>query len=146
MFSESGIPLVVSVEGAFPSAFGNRPIGTDTSFKGTLDSANRLVTGKVSKIVVIGDGDFIQDQYSGGNRDNFFLASNLIDWLADDIGLAEIRTRESGNKPLSEVDEGTKVWIKGVNLIIPPFVVILIGIIRWRIRVALRKRLETKGY
>ncbi len=146
MFAESGIPLVVSVEGAFPSAFGNKPIYVDTSFKGTLDSANRQVIGKVSKIIVVGDGDFIQDQYSGGNRDNFFLASNFIDWLADDIGLAEIRSRESGNKPLEEVSEGTKTWAKVVNLGFPPLIVIIIGIIRWRIRIALRKRIETRGY
>ena len=146
MFSEQGIPLVVTVEGAFPSAFGNKPIGVDTSFKGSLDSTNRLVTGKVSKIVVVGDGDFIQDQYSGGNRDNFFLASNFIDWLADDIGLAKIRTRESGNKPLSEVEEATKVWIKGINLALPPLIVIIVGVVRWRVRAALRKRIEIKGY
>jgi gliding-associated putative ABC transporter substrate-binding component GldG len=146
MFMESGIPLVVSVEGAFPSAFGNRSIVIDTSFKGTLDSTNRQVIGKVSKIVVVGDGDFIQDQFSGGNRDNFFLASNFIDWLADDIGLAEIRSRESGNKPLAEVSEGTKTWVKVVNLGLPPLIVVIVGVIRWRIRVALRKRIETKGY
>jgi len=146
MFAESGIPLVVTVEGAFPSAFGNKPISIDTSFKGTLDSANRQVIGKVSKIVVVGDGDFIQDQYSGGNRDNFFLASNLTDWLADDIGLAEIRSRESGLKPLEEVSEGTKTWAKIVNLGVPPLIVIVVGIVRWRIRVASRKRIETRGY
>jgi hypothetical protein len=146
MFMESGIPLVVSVEGAFPSAFGNKPIGVDTSFKGTLDSTNRQIVGKVSKIIVVGDGDFIQDQYSGGNKDNFFLASNFIDWLADDIGLAEIRTRESGNKPLEEVGEGSKTWVKIINLGLPPLIVIFAGIIRWRIRIALRKRIETRGY
>ncbi|MBI4811752.1 MAG: Gldg family protein [Ignavibacteriales bacterium] len=145
MFSESGIPLTVAVEGAFASAFGNKPIGVDTSFKGTLDTTNRLVTGKVSKIIVVGDGDFVQDQLSGGNRDNFILAGNFIDWLADDIGLAAIRSRESGMKPLDEVSESTKTWLKGLNLALPPIIVVVVGIVRWRWRISMRKKLESRG-
>ena len=53
---------------------------------------------------------------SGGNRDNFNFASNLVDWLADDIGLASIRARDTGSKPLDEVGEGTKTIVKTVNL------------------------------
>ncbi len=145
MFNESGIPLVVTVEGAFASAFGTKHIGVDTSFTGILDSTNKIVSGKLSKIVVMGDGDFLQDQYSGGNRDNFILPSNLVDWLADDIGLAAIRARESGNKPLDEVSEGLKVWVKGLNLAVPPIIVVLVGVIRWRWRIATRKKLESRG-
>ncbi|MBI5476092.1 MAG: GldG family protein [Ignavibacteriales bacterium] len=145
MFAEKGIPLVVSVEGSFASVFGNKPIGVDSTFHGILDTTKRLVTSKVTKIIVAGDGEFVQDQFSGGNKDNFLLASNMIDWLADDIGLAAIRSRESGMKPLDEVSEGTKSWLKGINLVIPPFIIILIGIIRWRMRISKRKKLEARG-
>jgi hypothetical protein len=145
MFRESGIPFTVTIEGAFASVYGSKPIGIDSALKGSLDSTNRMNVGKVSKIVVVGDGDFLQDQLSGGNKDNFLLASNLVDWLADDIGLAAIRARDSGSKPLDEVSEGTKTWVKGVNLAIPPILVILFGIVRWRLRISTRKRLETRG-
>ncbi len=145
MFNESGIPLVVTVEGAFASAFGSKPIGYDTSFKSSIDTTNKIVAGKLSKIVVIGDGDFLQDQLSGGNRDNFLLASNLVDWLADDIGLAQIRSRDSGSKPLDEVSEGTKIWLKGLNLTFPPVIVIIIGVVRWRLRISMHKKLESRG-
>ena len=145
MFSESGIPLVVTVEGAFASLFGNKFVGGDTTFNNSVDTTNKIVSGKLSKIVVIGDGDFLQDQFSGGNRDNFLLASNMVDWLADDIGLAEIRSRDSGSKPLDEVSEGTKTWLKGLNLAVPPIIVILVGILRWRMRVSMYKRLESRG-
>lgn len=145
MFGESGIPLTVTVEGAFASAFANKAIGVDSTMKGSLDTTNKTTTGVVSKIVVIGDGDFFQDQLSGGNKDNFLLASNLVDWLADDIGLASIRARDSGSKPLDEVAEGTKAWVKGVNLAVPPLLVVFVGVVRWRWRVSARKRLETRG-
>lgn len=145
MFNESNIPLAVTVEGAFASAFGRKSIDIDTSFKGTLDSTNKVVSGKLSKIVVLGDGDFLQDQYSGGNRDNFILPSNLVDWLADDIGLAAIRARDSGSKPLDEVSEGTKTWVKGLNLSLPPIIVVIVGVVRWRWRISTRRKLESRG-
>jgi gliding-associated putative ABC transporter substrate-binding component GldG len=144
-FKETGIPLAVAVEGAFPSAFANRPVGIDSIARGAIDTSGRLYNGKLSKIVVVGDGDFLQDQLSGGNKDNFLLATNIIDWLADDAGLSAIRSRETSTRPLDEVGEATKAWVKGINLVIPPFIVILIGVIRWRWRIATRKRLETRG-
>ncbi len=144
MFKESGIPLCVTVEGAFPSAYGNKPIVVDSSVASTVDTTHKLVTGKLSKIVVMGDGDFLQDQYSGGSRDNYLLASNLVDWLADDIGLASIRARDASSKPLEEISEGAKGWVKGINLVLPPLLVVFAGVIRWRWRIAMRKRLETK--
>jgi gliding-associated putative ABC transporter substrate-binding component GldG len=145
MFKESGIPLAVTVEGNFTSAFAGTPVVVDSSVKSPLDTTNRITSGK-AKIVVVGDGDFLQDQLSGGNKDNIVLASNLVDWLADDIGLASIRSRESTPKPLDEVSEGTKSMVKGINLGLPPLLMIAVGVLRWRWRIAMRKRLENRGF
>jgi gliding-associated putative ABC transporter substrate-binding component GldG len=145
MFKESGIPLAVTVEGSFMSAFSSKPVVLDTTVRGSIDTTGRFVNGRASKIVVMGDGDFLQDQLSGGNRDNFIFASNLVDWLADDIGLASIRARDNNSKPLDEVGEGTKTLVKGVNLAVPPLLVILVGVVRWRLRITKRKRLESRG-
>ena len=144
MYGESGIPLAVTVEGNFTSAFSNKAVLMDTSVRSPIDTAGKLTVGK-SKIAVVGDGDFIQDSYYGGNKDNLIFASNIIDWLADDIGLAAIRSRETATKPLDEVSEGTRSMVKGINLAVPPLLVILAGIMRWRWRVAMRKRLESRG-
>jgi len=145
MFKESGIPMAVTVEGAFVSAFANKPIGIDSSVQSTLDTTNKQVSSRLSKIAVVGDGDFLQDQLSGGNRDNFLLATNIVDYLADDIGLASIRSRDSDVKPLDEVSEGTRTWVKGINLALPPLVILLVGVVRWRWRATLRKRLEARA-
>jgi gliding-associated putative ABC transporter substrate-binding component GldG len=144
MFKESGIPLAATVEGAFVSAFANKPVGVDSSVRTTIDTTNKQVSGKLSKIALVGDGDFLQDQLSGGNRDNFLLASNIVDYLADDIGLASIRSRDSDVKPLDEVSEGTRGWIKGINLAAPPLLVLLVGVVRWRWRASQRRRLEMR--
>ena len=145
MFKEAGIPLAVTVEGAFKSAFAGKPVPLDSSVRNSIDTTGRFIAGKPSKIVIMGDGDFLQDQLSGGNRDNFNFASNLVDWLADDIGLASIRARDTGSKPLDEVGEGTKTIVKTVNLAAPPLLVVLAGVVRWRMRITRRKRLEMRG-
>jgi gliding-associated putative ABC transporter substrate-binding component GldG len=144
MFSESGIPMAVTIEGSYTSAFRDKPVVLDSTVRSSIDTTKRLLTGKSSRIVVVGDGDFIQDQYSGGNKDNVIFASNIVDWLADDIGLASIRSRDTSPKPLAEVSEGTKSLVKGLNLAAPPLLVVVVGVLRWRWRVGMRKRLESK--
>jgi gliding-associated putative ABC transporter substrate-binding component GldG len=147
MFAEKHIPLVATVEGSFVSAFASAPVVLDSTVTVPIDTAGRVLTSRtLAKIAVAGDGDFMQDEYSGGNPDNFILASNLVDWLADDIGLAQIRARNSGDRPLDEVPDSTRNTLKGVNLAVPPLLVILVGIVRWRWRVAARKRMENRGY
>jgi ABC-type uncharacterized transport system involved in gliding motility auxiliary subunit len=145
MFKEAGIPLAVTVEGSFMSAFSGKPVLIDSTVRNQIDTTGRFVAGRASKIAVVGDGDFLQDQLSGGNKDNFIFASNLIDWLADDIGLASIRARDNSSKPLDETGEGTKTLLKGINLGVPPLLVILVGVVRWRMRISKRKRLESRG-
>ena len=147
MFAEKGIPLVVTVEGSFVSSFAATPVVFDSTVTTPIDTAGKVLTSRtLSKIAVVGDGDFMQDQYSGGNPDNFLLAGNLVDWLADDIGLAQIRARNSGDRPLDEISDDSRNLLKGVNLAVPPLVVVLVGIFRWRWRVAARKRMEMRGY
>ncbi|TAK53734.1 MAG: hypothetical protein EPO24_13930 [Bacteroidetes bacterium] len=145
-FAEKHIPLAVTLQGAFTSAFNGKQVQTDSTTPSSFGASSPSGTSVDTKIAVIGDGDFIQDQYSGGNKDNLIFATNLIDWLADDIGLAAIRSRETGAKPLDEVSEGTKNLVKYGNLLVPPILVILIGVGRWRWRVAMRKRLESQNF
>ncbi len=142
-YKEKNIPLAITLEGTFTSLFKTTPLVPDSTTPPQLNTSGKIDASPDTKIVVIGDGDFVQDGYAGGNKDNLIFASNLIDWLADDIGLASIRSRESGEKPLDEVSEGTRAMVKWGNMLVPPIVVILIGIARWRWRVGMRKRLES---
>lgn len=144
MFKESGIPLAVTLEGSFGSAFADRQVETDSTAL-AIDLSGKVNKSVPTKIAVFGDGDFVQDAFLAGSRDNIILASNLVDWLADDIGLASIRSRETGPKPLDEVEEGTRTFVKYLNLVLPPVIVILFGVMRWRWRVAMRRRLESSG-
>jgi gliding-associated putative ABC transporter substrate-binding component GldG len=147
MFAEQHIPLVATVEGSFVSSFASAPVLLDSSVTQPVDTAGKVIASRsLAKIAVIGDGDFLQDQYSGGNADNFVLAGNLVDWLADDIGLAQIRARNETDRPLDEISDDAKKLLKGVNLVVPPIFVVLAGMVRWRWRVSARKRMEQRGF
>ena len=57
-----------------------------------------FVGNTYSKMVVIGDGDFAINSKDGGQpqavqEDNVSLFVNGIDWLSDDTGLIDLRTK-----------------------------------------------------
>ena len=144
MFKESGIPMAVSLEGEFTSVYASKNVQLDSSVASSIDLSRKVAKSPRSKIIVVGDGDFVQDQYSGGSKDNVIFANNIIDYLADDIGLASIRSRDTAPKPLDEVSPGTRSLIKTADMALPPLLIILVGLFRWRWRVGMRKRLESK--
>ena len=139
MFKESHLPLAVSLEGKFRSLYADSSI----TFPDTLATqlSTKLVESSPTRIIVVGDGDFVQDQYLG-ERDNITFANNAVDWLIDDIGLTHIRSRTIAAKPLDEISNDTKTILKYINLVLPPFVVVLLGIVRWRFRIARRKTMK----
>ncbi len=103
-----------------------------------------------SKIVLITDGDFAingEGQNAQQQRaDNVSLLVNSIDWLSDDTGLIDLRTKEVTSRPLDEIDEGKSALLKWVNFLLPLLLVLIYGIIRMQIRRNKRiKRMEA-GY
>ncbi|HTP12883.1 MAG TPA: Gldg family protein [Bacteroidota bacterium] len=130
-FGESGIPLAVTVQGSFKSAFvGKQPAAV-------------LTQSPETRIVVVGDGDFMKDQFLG-NKGNLTLFENIVDYLADDAGLITIRSKDVVQPPLEVVSDGTKKMLKYGDLFVPPLAVVAYGIFRWRRRVAVKRTLDTK--
>lgn len=91
--------------------------------------------GNTSKICIIGDGDFA---VNGNQRqqlqgDNVNLMVNAIDWLSDDSGLIDLRTKGIQYRPIDKLEDGTKVLLKYLNFLLPIFLVILYGIIRMQL-------------
>jgi gliding-associated putative ABC transporter substrate-binding component GldG len=130
--AESGIPLAAIVEGSFTSSFvGKQPAPVVTQSPET-------------RIIVIGDGDFMKDQYLGG-RGNLTFFSNIVDYLADDAGLITIRSKNVTPPPLEQVSDGTKQLVKYADLIGPPLLIIGYGLFRWRRRVAFKRAMEERA-
>jgi gliding-associated putative ABC transporter substrate-binding component GldG len=94
------IPLAILLEGSFHSVFENRVLSFDQK---TFESS-----GKKNKMIVISDGDLIKnqldknyqpvelgyDQRSGNLYDNKDFLLNCVNYLLDDTGLINIRSKD----------------------------------------------------
>ncbi|RPI05104.1 MAG: hypothetical protein EHM64_07685 [Ignavibacteriae bacterium] len=134
--SESGIPMAAVVSGSFKSAFA-APGGESKAF------VPQATKSPETRIVVVGDGDFMRDDFAG-NRSNLTFFINIVDYLADDAGLITIRSKNVAQPPLEQVSDGTKKLLKYGDLLLPPLLVIGYGLLRWRRRVALKRSFESQ--
>lgn len=88
------------------------------------------------RMVVVGDGDFIvngpqqQGQSQQLQPDNVNLMANAIDWLSDDTGLIELRTKGATSRPIEELEDSTRSILKYGNFFVPIFLVIAYGLVR----------------
>jgi len=122
----------------------------DFTKKGLILAATlegKLAGDAESKIVVIGDGDFIingnQNQAQQVNPDNINLMANSIDWLSDDTGLIGLRTKTVTARPIENLSDATKATLKWINFLLPIILVIVYGFIKAQINRNKRiKRME----
>jgi gliding-associated putative ABC transporter substrate-binding component GldG len=98
--NKGNIPLAVLLEGNFHSMFENRVLA--------FDQNNFQAEGKPGKMIVISDGDVIKnqldknllpvelgyDQRSGNLYDNKDFLMNCVNYLLDDTGLINIRSKD----------------------------------------------------
>ncbi len=134
-FSAGEIPLAVLLEGTFPSVYRNRV--KPFELPGHLDQ------GVENKMVVISDGDVIKNQLQGnrpielgfdkwtnkryGNKE-FLL--NTVNYLLDDTGLINIRSKEISIAFLDQqksIQERSK-W-QALNLLLPLAVLAVFGVL-----------------
>lgn len=133
-----------------PTYFDIQKQWTDADFSMGSQTIAGLLEGNTSsgipyRIAVISDGDFC----IGGGRgqqvqgDNVSLMANSIDYLSDDTGLINLRTRGVVSRPIKDLEEGTKTLLKYLNFGLPILLVILYGVFRAQRRRSIRmKRLE----
>jgi gliding-associated putative ABC transporter substrate-binding component GldG len=139
--AESNIPMAAVVSGSFKSFF-SATGGSAVSGEGKSLVPNTTKSPD-TRIIVVGDGDFMKDDFAG-NRGNLTFFVNIVDFLADDAGLITIRSKDIDQPPLEQVSEGTKKLLKYGALFLPPFLVIGYGLLRWRRRIALKRSLESQ--
>lgn len=103
-------------------------------------------SNNLSRIVIFSDGDFAV----GGNQrgmqlppDNINLMVNSIDWLSDDTGLIELRTKGVTSRPIKEMEDSTKTFLKWLNFLLPILLIVIYGLVRIQINHSKRvKRME----
>jgi len=130
-FTESGIPLAAVVSGSFQSHFVGKPL------------APVLAKSPETQILVVGDGDFMKDDFAG-SKGNMVFFQNIVDYLSDESGLITIRSKDVTEPPLEQISDGMKKFLKYGNLVAPPVLIVLYGLFRWRRRVAFKKSMEAQ--
>ena len=98
---------------------------------------------KKSKMVIFSDGDFAVPPPRGqqANPEHINFMANAIDWLSDDTGLIELRTKEVRFRPLrKDIGEGFKSFLKYLNFLLPMLLVIGYGLFRMQNRKTIRRQ------
>jgi gliding-associated putative ABC transporter substrate-binding component GldG len=143
LFNLKGFTVGAVYTGKFNSFYQGKPQPLDTA-KGS--DSNKIAPLNQSsdnvKMIVIGDGDFA-DEANRPPKDNinFFISS--VEYLMDDVGLSQIRTKEYSEAPIEETSDSSKRLIKYFNLIFPPGAVLLIGLYKWNKRKFRKKTLKS---
>jgi ABC-2 type transport system permease protein len=142
-FDRSFLPVAVLLEGKFQSAYRNRMINDlveDKSFRIREES-------RPTKMIVVADADIIrngvrregsefiplplgQDMLTQGTFGNKDFLINCLNYLVDDNGIMELRSRELKLRLLDKsVIRQKRVMIQIFNTILPVILVIISGII-----------------
>ena len=153
-------PLAVTSE---KSGVQNPPLYFDVMKQWTLSDFTLsslpvavLVESKVPgsagyKMVVFSDGDFAVNG-EGQNaqqlsEDNVSFMANAIDWLSDDTGLIELRTKGVTSRPLDpSLEDGTKTLLKYMNFLLPLVLIIIYGMFRFQLKRKKRNELMATDY
>ena len=163
--------LAYLLKGSFPSYFAGQPVPekpaaeeepgddatetdlaadspqaeADTVDLNAIESApERRDQGEPSHILLVGSSDLIQDTIleAGGRSPNSMFVMNVIDYLNDRAGVAEMRSKEQRFNPLEETEMATRTMTKAFNVIGIPVLVVVFGFLVWLRRAARKKRIQ----
>lgn len=132
------------LEGNFTSLYANRLIP-----KG-FDESEFQSKGQPGKVIVVADGDMIRNDldpetnepldlgvepFTNTTYANKEFLLNILDYLVDDSGLIETRSREVKIRPLDRVkvqQERTRLQV--INLGVPILLIFILGAFKWWLR------------
>ena len=142
-FRKSQIPVAISLEGIFQSAFANRPIPPGVNIKPT----EIRYTSQFAKMIVVADGDIIRneirlrhsgypqivplgyDEISNQTFGNKQFIINAVNYLTDDAGWMDLRSRSYELRLLDKEKLANELgfW-KTLNLTLPILIVVISGL------------------
>ncbi len=163
-------PVAVSVSGKFESSFKgmDEPENKEKKNektqdkKGIISSGNRLdatvLSGK-SEIIVVGTSEITKSGFivdsgkiiaggAAGSRvemyPNSLFIRNMIDYLSGKTYSPEMRAKNITHNPLKKTGDNARFALKAVNIAGVPILVIISGIIVWRMSTLRKKKLSKR--
>jgi len=104
------------------------------AISGKFISAYNQATSGSARLIVVGDSDFIHDNFSNNNSDNLILFQNLVDSLSLGQDLISIRSKGITDRPIRDLSDTTKAAVRYLNIFGLTVIVILSGMIRYFLR------------
>ncbi|MEK7067840.1 MAG: hypothetical protein AAB956_02480, partial [Patescibacteria group bacterium] len=116
--------LAVSLSGKLNSAFANYIPKEDESgdHQSSTDSA---------RLVVIGNANFIKDNFVSRYPDNLTFFQNIVDSVSLDADLITIRSKEVSERPLQQISDSQKRALKYGNVFGVTIIVLAFGLVRY---------------
>jgi len=103
----------------------------DTAVAGESGASRPVHTTAPGRLVVVGDVNFLDDQFVRGNPQNLVFFANALDWLAQDEALIEIRSKDRTPPPLLFTSDLQKMALRWGNLLGVPLLFVLVGSTWW---------------
>lgn len=69
------------------------------------------------RIIVVGDSDFLTDEYIQGATENIAFGMEVFSYLAQEGSLAGIKLKQEASRPLSFEDQKQTAWVKYGNML-----------------------------
>ena len=154
-FPESFIPMAAIVKGKFTSFFaesgppkkpaeGNESTESDENSEGDeYDGQVKAEADAENRLLLVGDGHLGLDQHI--DPAGLLFMQNAIDWLIQSEELIAIRSKQIPQKPLRELPDVVRKFIRWANLIGPSILIIILGITLWQLRRIKKKALMVQG-
>ena len=93
-----------------------------------VGAASRLATG--GELILVSDSKFLADDAGMSIPENMVFLMNAIDYLAGEKELIALRSREITNRPLDEIEDGTRTRWKWANVLLPSLIIVGLGFYR----------------
>ncbi|MBI2459166.1 MAG: GldG family protein [Parcubacteria group bacterium] len=101
---------------------------------GKFTSPFNQVSSKPGHLILVGDSDFIRDNFLRNYPDNLVFFQNIIDGLSLGNDLISIRAKGVTERPLKEISEAVKTAIRYSNIFGLTVIVLLFGLVRYFLR------------
>ncbi|HIB35148.1 MAG TPA: hypothetical protein EYO26_01740 [Dehalococcoidia bacterium] len=96
------------------------------------------------RAILIADSDWLSDFIASSNQSNFALGMNMVDWLAQEDTLADIRSKVIRERKLEWSSKGKffshQTLTKNLNYVLTPIIFIIIGFYRYLKRKSIQKK------
>ena len=96
------------------------------------------------RAILIADSDWLSDYIASTNQSNFALGMNMVDWLAQEDKLADIRSKVIRERNLDWSSKGDffshQTLTKNLNYVLTPVIFIMIGFFRYLKRKSIQKK------